>query len=130
MMYQKALEFIIKKHRGQIRRNGDPYVIHPIRVSQEVTGDYLKTIALLHDVLEDTDTTMEELEDVFGQDMAFVVWCITHGKKESYEDYIARVKINEKTKAVKIADIVDNLMDNPNEKQIKKYVKALNYLIN
>ena len=130
MMYKKALEFIVKKHKGQTRRNGDPYIIHPIRVSQEVAGDEMKTMALLHDILEDTDTTMEEIGELFGHQIAFNIWSLTHSKKESYEDYIARVKIDPRTTAVKIADIVDNLMDSPSENQIKKYTKALCLLIN
>ena len=119
-MFRKALEFATKKHSGHKRRNGDNYIIHPIRVSQEVSTIRQKVIALLHDTLEDTETTYEEIEREFGTPVANAVLCLTHHDSEPYEKYIERVKTNDDAIAVKIADIADNLSDSPSDKAIKR----------
>lgn len=129
--YKKALKFIAQKHKGQTRKmSNSPYIIHLIRVSQEVSGDFEKTCALLHDTLEDTDTTITELEYEFWKDVARVVDLLTHRKWETYMDYIKRVKADQSAINIKIADISDNLSDTPSEHAIEKCSKALDYLIN
>lgn len=129
-MYQEALKFIAKKHAGQKRRNGNPYIIHPIRVSQEVHSDTEKVVALLHDVVEDTETTVEEISQVFGHEVALAVEALTHRDDEPWLDYISRVKKNPIALVVKIADISDNLSDSPSDNAIDKSAKALDALIN
>ena len=129
-MYKEALKFIAKKHAGQTRYNGNPYIIHPIRVSQELKSDTEKVVALLHDVVEDTDTTLAEISDLFGPEVTAAVEALTARKGESYEDYIRRVKVNEIARIVKIADISDNLSDSPNSAAIEKKAIALDILIN
>lgn len=129
-MYKTALKFIAKKHAGQKRYNGNPYIIHPIRVSQDVSGSVEKVVALLHDVIEDTDTTVAEIESIFGTEVAQAVNALSHRKDETWMDYIARVKANPIAKAVKLSDISDNLSDSPSDKAIEKSAKALDFLIN
>lgn len=129
-MYQQALIFITKAHAGQKRRNGNPYIIHPIRVSQEVHSDLEKVVALLHDTVEDSTATNEQIKELFGEEVAIAVEALTHRKDEPYTDYIARVKVNPVAMAVKIADISDNLSDSPSDKAIEKMARALEYLIN
>ena len=128
-MYKKALEFATRKHIGHKRRNGDNYIIHPIRVSQEVNNIRQKVIALLHDTLEDTDTTFEEIEKEFGKEVADAVECLTHYENEPYDKYILRVKKNVDAVAVKIADIADNLSDSPSDKAIKRSSAAITELL-
>ncbi len=128
-LFQKALRLITIKHKGQKRYNGNPYIIHLIRVSQEVTGQKAKVVALLHDILEDTDAKPIELA-CFGDEILIAVIALTHNKGESYEDYILRVKQNPLAVAVKIADISDNLSDSPSDNAIEKSSKALEILIN
>lgn len=129
-MYKQALEFIAHKHNGQVRRNGNPYIIHPIRVSLEMSNELEKITALLHDVIEDTDTTLEEIGFLFGFEIAIAVEALTKRKGESYHDYILRVKENKIATAVKIADISDNLSDSPSDRAIEKSAIALEILIN
>ena len=129
-MYQEALKFIAKKHDGQKRRNGNPYIIHPIRVSQEVKSDLEKVVALLHDVVEDTKTTFKEVEVAFGSEVALAVEAITCRPGEEYMDYIGRVKMNKIATSVKIADISDNLSDSPSSNSIERMAKALDFLVN
>lgn len=129
-MYQEALKFIAKAHAGQKRRNGNPYIIHPIRVSQEVKSDVEKVVALLHDVLEDTKTDYATILATFGPEAAGAVEALTHRKDEPYMDYLARVKANPIALTVKIADIADNLGDSPSDTAIEKMSKGLDYLVN
>ncbi len=128
-MYQKALTFITKRHSGQKRRNGNPYIIHPIRVSQEVHSITEKVVALLHDVIEDTKTTLQEVEEAFGTEVADAVEALSRREKEDYMVYIRRVKLNPIALSVKIADISDNLSDSPSDSAITKSAEALEYLI-
>ncbi len=128
-MYKRALEFITKKHAGQKRNNGHPYIIHPIRVSKEMRSDTEKIVALLHDVLEDTEATIEELGE-FGPAVVEAVIALTHQEGENYFSYIERLKRNEIARAVKIADISDNLKDNPSVHAMEKSATALEMLIN
>jgi len=127
-MFKQALEFAAIKHNGQKRKNGNPYIIHPIRVSQELVTEKEKVVAILHDVLEDTDTKEHELAH-FGKDIVETVKTLTHIEGESYGDYIARVKKNKLAKAVKIVDMADNLSDSPSESAIIKYAHALDELL-
>lgn len=129
-MYRKALEFATRKHAGHKRRNGDNYIIHPIRVSQEVNTTRQKVIALLHDTLEDTETTYDEINAEFGVEVADAVLCLTHHENEPYETYIDRVKTNADAIAVKVADISDNLSDSPSDKAIKRSSAAIDSLLN
>ncbi|MEK7992877.1 MAG: HD domain-containing protein [Planctomycetota bacterium] len=125
----RALEFAATKHAGHKRKNGDNYIIHPIRVSQEVFTEKQKAIALLHDTLEDTGTTLEELTEQFGDEIAASVEVLTHRKGESYADYIQRVKKDPDATAVKISDIADNLNDSPSENAIKKGALGITTLL-
>lgn len=129
MTYRKALEFATKKHAGHKRRNGDNYIIHPIRVSQEVNTIRQKVIALLHDTLEDTETTYEEILDEFGVEVADAVLALTHHENQPYDKYIEQVKTNEDAIAVKVADIADNLSDAPSDKAIKRSSSAITVLL-
>lgn len=127
--FSKALAFAAKKHAGHKRKNGDAYIIHPIRVSQEVFTELQKVVALLHDTLEDTNTTYEELKEHFGVEVAHTVLVLTKEKDEPYTEYIQRVKTNPDAVAVKIADISDNLNDSPTDKAIRKSAEAITELL-
>lgn len=127
--YTKALEFAARAHAGQKRRNGDNYIIHPIRVSQEVKTERQKVIALLHDTLEDTGETYGNIEREFGTEVADAVQALTHYKDEPYESYIGRVKANPDAVQVKIADIADNLSDAPTSKAITRGAWAVTELL-
>jgi (p)ppGpp synthase/HD superfamily hydrolase len=128
-LYTSALIFATKAHSGQKRLNGDNYIIHPIRVSQEVKTENQKAIALLHDVIEDSKITFDNIKETFGDEIANAVECLTHRKGESYDDYIGRVLTNQDAVQVKIADICDNLSDSPSDNAIKKSSRALARLV-
>jgi len=119
-------------HRGQFRRDKiTPYHIHPKRIAVfflKENNYFFASIALLHDVLEDTDYTLKDLE-IARVDFRIceIVDQLTRKKEENYFSYIERICMYRKFPIVelKIADIVDNLTDNPTEIQKEKYTKAL-----
>ena len=126
--YAQALAFAARKHAGTYRRDSSNYIIHPIRVSQGVKTSRQKIIALLHDVLEDTEATYMEVLEMFGPEIAGPVDALTRRKGEEYFDYIKRVVRYPDATAVKIADIADNLSDAPSAKAIRKSAEAITYL--
>ncbi len=113
---KEALEFAEKAHKGQKRKNGVPYIIHPIRVAYRILNHGIKdkeiiVSALLHDVVEDTPITLEEIEEQFGKEVKEIVDALSKRKGETKKEYIERVKLNEKAKFIKAYDSFDNLMD-------------------
>ncbi len=134
-LLQEALELAIIYHDGQ-KYNDEPYVLHCIRVAARCSTKILKIIALLHDTIEDTSLTYEEILKVFGPNVANTVQCLSRLPGEAYHgSYIQRVKENEFARIVKIADLEENLfycyLPNPSPIGIKnkyKYEKALKFL--
>ena len=120
-----------KKHEGQTRWNGDPYITHPIRVSESkwINNEDCRIAAILHDVLEDTACTEEEITTKFGHYISSLVWRLTHFKDEKYVDYIVRVSKEEGSIRVKLADLEDNMQDLRKGSMKDKYEFAHFYLI-
>ena len=131
-MINKALALAIKAHHGQVDKCGKPYIFHLIRVALSLDDPTDKIIALLHDVVEDADVTLDDIENEFGSEIAHVIEKLTHRDSESYFDYIHRVGRNKTAIRVKIADLTDNL-DPIREfkgRDNTKYKNALKYLSN
>jgi len=135
---QLAINISIEAHNSQYDRGGTSYINHPIYLSLQMDTEEEKIVALLHDVIEDSNLfTLEELRDWFGNIITDAVDAITKRKntKEKYEDYLVRVKSNPLALKVKLADISHNLcldrIPEPDEKYMKmkdKYIKALEFL--
>jgi (p)ppGpp synthase/HD superfamily hydrolase len=111
--YSKALVFAAKAHQWQLDKVGLPYILHPIRVSEAVNSWLEKTVAVLHDVVEDTDITIEEIYSTFGGTIGIAVDAITKrekvgGRYESYREYLDRVRSVPSARRVKLADMEDN----------------------
>ncbi len=81
MELELAVDFASKAHKGQLRKSGEPYIIHPIAVADTLIdwGMDIDTVlaGLLHDTVEDTDATLDEIENLFGRDVAFLVDGVT-----------------------------------------------------
>lgn len=108
-VFEIALRIAVEAHMGQRDKNGMPYILHPLAVASKVDGLELKTIAILHDTIEDTDVTADFLlERGIPKDIVEVVELLTKPKSEQYESYLRRVKENPKAKAVKLADLAHN----------------------
>lgn len=138
MNFAKALEIAYKAHEGQVDKAGAPYILHCIRVASEFDNEFLKIVAILHDVVEDTTVTLEQLAlHNFGSHVIEAIDAITKRKDEKYKDYLKRVAQNKMAYHVKLADIwdnsnVDRFGTNPTEKQIAKcasYVGKRNKLV-
>jgi len=105
----KALQIAAMAHEGQKDKAGAPYILHPLRVMLAVDGETAKIVAVLHDVIEDTPVTIDDLRKAgFGEEVVSAVLCVTHQKDETYAGYVVRCKKNEIARQVKIADLADN----------------------
>ena len=106
---EKALQIAAKAHEGQVDKEGLPYILHPLRVMAGVAGLEAQIVALLHDVIEDTPVTADDLlREGFGEAIVASVLCVTHRKDEPYADYVVRCKGNEVARRVKLSDLEDN----------------------
>ncbi len=141
--FEEAVLMAVKRHDGQTRWNGDPYVTHPIRVARRVRDllgdaytpsyvDMAKTIAVLHDVIEDTDTPGIIIETAFGSKVECAVQLLSRPPKKlrtlTYQEWIDKLIAtgNHLVIAVKCADVQDNLSDLKSGNGLrKKYDPAL-----
>lgn len=95
-------------HHGQVDKGGIPYIFHPYHLAEQMQDEYTTCVALLHDIVEDTDVTPEELAKTFPTEVVDAVVLMTHKKGEPYLDYVARIKDNPIARAVKLADLKHN----------------------
>jgi hypothetical protein len=134
--YIKALDLASLKHREQKDKAGMPYFGHIARVSNACKTGPAKVVALLHDIIENTDVTEEYLEEKgIAEFVIKAVLCLTHKKGEAYDDFIHRTAKNPIAREVKIADLEDNMdvrrLENVTEEDFKrmdKYLNAWKYL--
>lgn len=134
----KALEVAVRAHAGQKDKGGYDYVLHPITVALHVRTEDEKVVALLHDAVEDTDVTLEDLRELgFSETIVSAVDALTQRNGEARVDYLRRVKENPLATAVKIADLNHNSdisrIPSPEEKdfaRIEKYAAEIEFLQN
>ena len=106
---EKALQIAAKVHEGQKDKEGVPYILHPLRVMMTVEGEEAQIVAVLHDVIEDTPVTADNLRQAgFSEQVIAALLCVTHRKDEPYADYVVRCKSNEVARRVELADLEDN----------------------
>ena len=106
---EKALQIAARAHEGQVDKQGLPYILHPLRVMDGVEGLDAKIVAVLHDVIEDTPVTLDELErEGFSGVVLAAVWCVTHAEGETYADYVVRCRADPIALRVKLSDLADN----------------------
>lgn len=135
-MTKKAILFAYNAHYGQFDKSGIPYILHPFHVAESMRDEDSTTVALLHDIIEDTKYNKEDLINAgFPNYIVDAVVALSRRSNESYMDYIRRVKRNNIAKAVKLADLEHNSdlsrIDKITEddlKRVKKYNKAKNIL--
>ena len=110
---EAAEELATRAHAGQVDKSGRPYIGHPARVAARTRahggGDVIEVVAWLHDVVEDTAVTVNEVEKAFGPEIARAVDAITRHSTDVGDEYYHRVSANPIALAVKRADIEDNL---------------------
>lgn len=104
----EAMKLAYTAHHGQVDKSGIPYIFHPMHLAEQMQDEYTTCVALLHDVVEDTDVTLDTLANIFPKDIVDAVALMTHQKGEPYLDYVARIKENPIARAVKLADLQHN----------------------
>jgi len=106
---EKALQIASQAHEGQKDKEGLPYILHPLRVMSRVEGEEAQIVAILHDVVEDTKVTLDDLGRAgFSEPVLTAVQCVTHRKDEPYADYVVGCKNNPIARQVKLGDLADN----------------------
>ena len=130
---KKAMKLCYEAHEGQVDKSGMPYVFHPFHVAEQMTDEATTIVALLHDVVKDTDYTLEDLAaEGFGKDILEAVALMTHDDDVPYLDYVAKLKDNPVARAVKLADLAHNSdlsrigkVDEETRERLEKYKKAM-----
>lgn len=127
--FDEATKLIVKKHKGQFRKQGTPYCLHPINVAwilknKGFSEDY-QIAGLFHDLIEDTDTTYEEILKISSEEIANAVRLVTKEKGYKMAEYIERISKNDMAKMVKLADRLHNVLETKlaDLEFQKKYVK-------
>ena len=138
-LLEKAILIATTAHSGQLDKAGEPYILHPLRVMLSLNTYNEKIVGVLHDVIEDTDITIEYLKTNGFKDQLEILAALeslSRKGKESYEDFILRIKLNPLGTTVKLADLKDNMnlsrIKEPTEKDFlrtKKYKHALKILL-
>ena len=91
-MTMKAMKIAYQAHHGQLDYNGIPYILHPVHLAEQMQDEITCTVALLHDTVEDTSVTLDELEKEFPPEVTEAVALLTHDEDEDYFDYVRRIK--------------------------------------
>ena len=106
----KALEVAAAAHTGRFDRYGRPYLLHPLRVMERLKTEEERMTALLHDVVEDSAITLDDLRrEGFSAEVVAAVDALSKREGEAYPGYLARVEQNPLARRVKIADLEDNM---------------------
>lgn len=134
---RKAMIIAYNAHVNQFDKAGVPYIYHPIHLAEQMNTETECIVALLHDVVEDTDITFRQLEKEFSSEIIEILKLLTYSSNIEYMNYITEIKKNPIARKVKIADIIHNSdesrLNNISEKDIErinKYKKALDLLQN
>ena len=133
---KKALALCFEAHKEQIDKSGMPYVFHPFHLAEQMETEETTIVALLHDLIEDTNYTIHDLSTM-GFDKAVIdaIALMTHADNVDYMDYVRAIKENPIAKTVKLADLKHNSdltrLDVVDEKSLtrrEKYLKAIHLL--
>lgn len=137
-MLEEAILIAVSAHKGQIDKGGNPYILHPLSLMLSVNGKIEQICAVLHDVIEDTDITLEYLEkEGFSQEVIQALDALTRRDNESYDEFIGRITYNRVACNVKLADLNHNMdlsrIPSPSKKdydRVEKYKKAAGKISN
>jgi len=129
---EDAIALAVAAHKGQKDKVGLPYILHPLRVMFRCGDDVERVVAVLHDVVEDTTTTLDELrKQGYAKEIVDAVDAITQRGGESKEDYMQRLVRNSIARRVKLADLEDNMdlrrlpeITERDRARLNRYIKA------
>lgn len=126
----QAMKIAYTAHHGQVDKGGVPYIFHPIHLAELMKDEYTTCVALLHDVVEDTDVTLDFLRGFFPEEVVEAVSLMTHEEGIPYLEYVNKIRKNPIAKAVKLADIRHNSdssrLPGASEEQLRYYSEKYN----
>ena len=136
--FQIALELAVEKHKNQTDKAGNPYILHPLHVMENVNSKEGKIVAILHDIIEDTDITEDYLLKIgLSKRIVDAVVALTRSEDIDYQEYIKNLSSNPLAKEVKLADLEHNMdlkrlptLEEKDLERNRKYQIAYHYLIN
>ena len=136
-MTKKALILSFEAHKNQVDKSGIPYVYHPFHLAEQMNTEEETIAALLHDVVEDTHFSIEDIKaEGFADNIVEALSLLTHDESIPYMDYVAKIKHNRIAKAVKLADLRHNsdlsrleTVDVKAIKRVQKYAEAVKLLL-
>lgn len=133
-----AMQVAYTKHAGQVDKAGVPYIFHPYHLAEQLQDEIACTVALLHDVVEDTDTTFEELSEKFPDEVIEALRFLTRTKDTPYLEYVKNIRKNKIATAVKLKDLEHNMdkarmslthiSDEKRKRLYDRYTKAVQIL--
>jgi (p)ppGpp synthase/HD superfamily hydrolase len=135
-LLERAIEIAVAAHAGQCDKNGDPYILHPLRMMTRARTMEEKIVAVLHDVVEDSAWTLTQLRaEDFPREVIRAVGCLTKKEGEEYDVFVERAISHPLAKAVKILDLEDNMnvmrlkeVDGKAAKRLAKYLRAWRHI--
>ena len=133
---KKALKLCFEAHKDQVDKSGLPYVFHPFHLAEQMQDENTTIVALLHDVVEDTEYTLDDLRAMgFGDEVMEALSYMTHDPAVPYMEYVARIRENDIARRVKLADLRHNSditrLDSIDQKaldRVAKYAQAIRLL--
>ena len=135
-MTKKALKLCFEAHKEQIDKSGMPYAFHPFHLAEQMQDEESTIVALLHDVIEDTEYTLDDLRKMgFNDSVLAAINLMTHEDGVPYMDYVEKIKANLVAKTVKLADLRHNsdmtrldVVTPRDQERAEKYLAAINLL--
>ncbi|MBR6982861.1 MAG: HD domain-containing protein [Ruminococcus sp.] len=135
----KAMKLAYEAHIGQYDKSGVPYIFHPFHIAEQMSDEFSVCAALLHDTVEDTSVTIEQLEKEFPREVTDAVKLLTHSDDEDYFSYVMRIKTDAVARKVKLADLEHNSdisrieaagcgVSEEDRQRLEKYRKAMEIL--
>jgi (p)ppGpp synthase/HD superfamily hydrolase len=125
---ERAIKIATTAHTGQVDKAGEPYILHPLRVMLTVFAPDERIVAVLHDVIEDSEITSKDLlAEGFSTRIVEAVVALSKSRDESYDQYIEGVALNPLARTIKLADLEDNSdlsrIPNPTERDYERLEK-------
>jgi (p)ppGpp synthase/HD superfamily hydrolase len=135
---ERAIQIAVEAHKGQLDKSGKPYILHPLRVMLRMSTPEQMMAAVLHDVVEDTPWTLDQLRDEgLPENVLEAVDCLSHREGESYDQFVERLLPHPIARKVKLADLEDNMdirrlsgtLSAKDIERINKYLKYWNIVM-
>ena len=126
---KQAIKLCFKAHEGQVDKSGLPYAHHPLHLAEQMDDEVSTIVALLHDVVEDTDYTLKDIKGMnFGDDVMRALELLTHDEDVPYMEYVRAISSDPVATKVKLADLEHNsdlsrLNKEPTEKDLERVEK-------